>query len=339
MFRDKIRIEVRAGKGGDGSSSFRREKCVPLGGPDGGDGGNGGSVNLIGDGRQSHLGHINRMHYVASDGGNGEGGCRHGKNGQDINLAVPPGTQVWIELMENGPDANNRCGEIKIEKGKTYQLVQDIKDGEKYCLAAGGRGGIGNVHFASPVNQEPSGKKGFPGENKIVQLRLRLAAEFGLVGAPNVGKSSILSCISAASPAIGDYAFTTIMPQIGITKNKLSVIDIPGLIENAHIGKGLGHEFLDHIEKCRALVCVLDATNDPMKQFVMLMNELELHNRDLRRRVKLVLLNKCDLMGPATTDDLEFNLHTIHLSAVTGLGLDQLEVELTKIIAAEAHSA
>jgi GTP-binding protein len=310
MFRDKLRIEVSSGKGGDGASSFRREKHVPRGGPDGGDGGAGGCVYIIAKPECSHLGHLNSMHYRAPNGGNGEGGCRTGRAGEDVIIDVPAGTQIWSD---------------------TNELLCDIEEGQSFCAAIGGRGGVGNARYATSTNRAPTFRKvGQAGEARILNLRLRLSAKFGLIGAPNAGKSSILQAISNASPKIDSYPFTTLIPHIGITENMISVIDIPGLIEGAHLNKGLGHAFLDHIAKCSGLICVLDVADSPDNAFGMLITELRLYNPELVQRVKLIILNKCDLIDDGD-DNYFFGIETISISALHNTNIDKLKERILAI--------
>lgn len=309
MFRDKLRLELTSGNGGDGVISFRREAGVPRGGPDGGDGGDGGSINIVADSNVSHLGHFNRMHYKAEHGANGAGDKCHGRAGADIELCVPIGTQVWIEDT----------------------LIADLERAAKLCIAAGGKGGRGNAHFATAVNRAPRiNTLGTKGVTRVVHLRLRLSAQIGLIGAPNAGKSSLLRALTNATPEVGNYAFTTLTPQIGIMhESKLSVIDIPGLIEGAHLNKGLGHEFLDHIAKCRILVCVLDITDDPWKAFGMLNHQLHMYDASLVKRIKLLVFNKCDMCDAQQTADMgNVEIPYVVVSALTGIGMDALQQQL-----------
>lgn len=388
LFRDKVVIEVASGRGGDGVISFRREKYVPLGGPDGGDGGPGGSVYLVASAQTSHLGHINRRHYRATKGAHGSGSNRTGHSGDDVELAVPVGTQVWecidtrhtntTNTVKDGfggsgvdaePNINTLEHDIntlehnidtlehdintvrydttsnvdlpnlgtyekvveKVERGKRYRLVYDLAKEERFCIAKGGRGGAGNARYATSTNRAPRFRKlGEPGVSKIVQLRLRLAAEFGLLGAPNAGKSSVLSAITNATPEVAPYAFTTINPQIGITSMQVSVIDTPGLIAGAAANKGLGHAFLDHIAKCNTLACVLDITDNPESTYAMLLNELKAYDGTLVDRVKLVVLNKVDLVEkPVITD---YGVETVVVSALTGHGMDTLTQRMRRLI-------
>lgn len=369
MFRDKIHLEVSSGNGGNGVISFRKEKNVPRGGPDGGDGGRGGSVYLIATPIQSHLVHLNKMHYRASHGKNGEGGNRKGHDGENICIQVPLNTQVWVQVGKeeldvllntisqprhkkiafgkvpsevsigtnhltdrqsttNTTHTSIQNPQYKTEKGKYYILLKDLFKPEKYCIAEGGKGGVGNTQYATSTNQAPQFcKQGVPGITRTIQLRMRLAAHFGLIGAPNAGKSSLLRTLSNATPEVASYKFTTINPQIGITPHNSSVIDIPGLIEGAHANKGLGHAFLDHIAKCSTLICVLDITDNPEIAYGMLINELQAFDPELIPRIKLVVLNKIDLLDDSSSHQFsqpDFGVPVIHTSTVNGTGIDQL---------------
>jgi GTP-binding protein len=308
MFRDKVRIEVFAGNGGDGIVSFRREKGVPRGGPDGGDGGHGGGVYIYADPNCSHLGHLRKRHYRAEHGERGGSGGCHGANGEDVVIHVAPGTQV---------------------RNEEHELLFDLEPGQKVCVASGGIGGLGNIKYKTSTHQVPyKCKVGTAGQLGVLRLRLRLNAQFGLIGAPNAGKSSLLNVISNADVKTGEYAFTTIIPNIGMTESKLSVIDIPGLIEGASSGKGLGAEFLDHIAKCSALICILDASDRPDEIFGMLMHELQMHDHNLPDRVKLVVLNKSDL---CEVKDFQCEVDTVSISVKDKTGIEELLRKISAI--------
>jgi len=276
---DTAAIFVGAGDGGNGASSFRREKFVPRGGPDGGDGGRGGSVYLIASPSVSTLLEFsNRRHFRAGRGGNGAGAKKHGKAGENVRVLVPLGTVV-------------QAGD---------EILADLsRSGDEVMVARGGRGGLGNVHFVTSTNQTPTvAQKGEPGEERWLKLELKSIADIGLVGYPNVGKSSLLAAITAAKPKIGDYPFTTLEPNLGVAERDdftFVLADIPGLIEGAHRGVGLGHQFLRHVERARVLLHVVDATvSDPVATYEAVREELELYNPELAGKPEIVALNKID---------------------------------------------
>jgi GTP-binding protein len=331
VFIDKAVIEVEAGRGGDGCVSFRREKHVPRGGPDGGDGGDGGSVILIAD---THLNTLLDFHYKrrykAGSGGHGSGSNRKGRNGKSITLRVPVGTLVY--------DAD------------TGDLLADLsRPGMRFVAARGGKGGRGNAHFATPTRQTPRfAEKGLPGERRTLRLELKLLADVGIVGMPNAGKSTLISRISAAKPKIADYPFTTLVPNLGVVRyqdQSFVVADIPGLIEGAHAGVGLGHQFLRHVERARLLLYLLDvspfATVPPLEAFETLRRELELYNPDLARKPALVALNKIDTLAPDERAALDavrcaieaHGYEVFPISAYTGEGLEALLARLAQRVA------
>jgi GTP-binding protein len=284
-FIDKARISVRAGNGGNGSVSFHREKYVAAGGPDGGDGGRGGSIILQVDDNMSTLMDFRyKRKYVAGNGADGQGARKTGKDGTDLVIKVPRGTLV--------------------RDAETGEIMQDMSGSEPYVLCKGGRGGWGNSHFATPTRQVPRfAKAGLPGEAHDVILELKLLADVGLVGFPNVGKSTLLSVVSKAQPKIANYHFTTLTPVLGVVTmpqgKSFVMADIPGLIEGAWEGAGLGHQFLRHVERCRLLIHVVDVSGsegrDPKEDFAVINRELEKFNPDLAQRPMLVAGNKCDL--------------------------------------------
>src|ERR687885_981277 len=284
MLADRARIEVRAGRGGDGSLSFRREAHVPKGGPDGGDGGRGGDVRLRCDDSLRDLQSFRRRgHYRARRGGHGQGALRHGADGEPLVVHVPPGTQVerW--------------------DGTRYDLV---RPGQEVTIARGGPGGRGNKVFASSVRQAPRlAEKGLLGEEGVVELHLKLLADVGLVGLPNAGKSSLLARLTRAQPKVAAYPFTTLEPVLGTLDTgdrQLVIADIPGLIEGASAGAGLGHDFLAHVERTRLLVHVLDLApvdgSDPAANYTTVERELELHDPRLAALPRLLALSKADLV-------------------------------------------
>ena len=294
MFVDKVRITVCGGRGGDGAVAFHREKYIAAGGPDGGDGGHGGSVILrVNDNLSTLLDFRYKRKYSAQAGVNGQGSNRHGKRGEPLIIQVPRGTVVR--------DAESNA------------IIVDMSTGEDFVIAKGGRGGWGNAHFATPTRQVPRfAKQGTPGQVRDVILELKLLADVGLVGFPNVGKSTLLSVTSNARPKIANYHFTTLYPNLGViyVEEGVSFVmaDIPGIIEGAAEGAGLGHDFLRHIDRCRLLVHVVDVSGsedrDPIEDFDAICEELKNYSVDLSNRPMIVAANKIDLMMPES-DNLE----------------------------------
>ena len=292
MFVDIAKITVKGGKGGDGAVAFHREKFVASGGPDGGDGGKGGDVVLQVDTNLSTLADFRyKRKYTAPSGTNGSSGRKNGKKGEDLIIRVPLGTVV--------------------KDAATGKILADLSDDQPFIAAKGGKGGWGNPHFATATRQAPRfAKSGAPGEEWELSLELKLIADVGLLGFPNVGKSSFISVVSQAKPIIADYHFTTLTPVLGVVSmgegNSFVIADIPGLIEGASDGVGLGHEFLRHVERCRMLVHILDAAGsegrDPIEDFEKINAELEKFNPDLAKRKQIVAANKIDL---ATDEQLE----------------------------------
>ena len=320
MFHDRARIEVRGGRGGDGSLSFRREKYVPKGGPDGGDGGNGGDVVLVADADRRDLSFFQRKRrFQGGRGVHGQGKNTHGADGESIELQVPVGTQV---LDEEG------------------RLIVDLAHpGARAVVARGGPGGAGNKRFARPTQQAPRiAEVGSPGEEATVELRLKLLADAALLGFPNAGKSSLLRRISNAKPKVADYPFTTIAPVLGTVDapdgRQLTVADVPGLLEGAHEGVGLGDEFLAHLERARLFLHVIDATEDAADRFATIGRELEGYGAGLAERPQVVVLNKIDLLDglPGFDVDDPRVLAVIPVSAVTGAGVDELERALFELV-------
>ena len=294
MFVDKVRITVHGGRGGDGAVAFHREKYVASGGPDGGDGGHGGSVILrVNDNLSTLLDFRYKRKYSAQAGANGQGRKMAGKRGENLIIQVPRGTVV--------------------RDAETSQIIVDMSTGEDFVLAKGGRGGWGNAHYATPTRQVPRfAKAGLPGVERDVVLELKLLADVGLVGFPNVGKSTLLSVTSNARPKIANYHFTTLFPNLGViyVDEGVSFVmaDIPGIIEGAAEGAGLGHDFLRHIDRCRLLVHVVDVSGsegrDPIEDFDAICEELHNYSVDLGDRPMIVAANKCDLLPP-DSDNLE----------------------------------
>jgi GTPase len=325
---DTAQIFVKAGDGGNGASSFRREKFVPRGGPDGGDGGRGGSVYLRADPSVSTMLEFqHRRHYKAGRGGNGAGAKKHGKKGEDLVIRVPPGTVV---TSDDG------------------DIATDLRQaGDEVMVARGGRGGLGNVHFATSTNRTPTvAQKGEPAEERSLRLELKTIADVGLIGYPNVGKSSLLAALTAARPKIGDYPFTTLTPNLGVADpDDLAFIlaDIPGLIAGAHRGIGLGHQFLRHVERARVLLHVVDASgDDPVQAYHDVRQELELYNPALAAKPELVALNKVDL--PEVRDRIDELLgqfrdavpdrRVLSVSAHSTRGVPELVAALAETLAA-----
>ena len=298
-FLDQVKIYVKAGNGGDGSPSFRREKFIEYGGPDGGDGGSGGSVILRAEQNLNTLiDYRYQQHHKAKRGNNGSGQNRTGKGGDNLILKVPLGTQVFEE------------------DNKT--LIYDfIKIGEEFIVASGGKGGLGNTRFKSSTNRAPRKfTKGTLGEEFIIWLQLKTIADIGIIGLPNAGKSSLLAAITNANPKIANYQFTTLNPNLGVAtydNKEVTIADIPGLVEGAHKGTGLGTQFLKHIERCKSLLHMIDITNNDLKKcYKQIKNELKNYSSKLSKKRELVVLNKTDLIK---NDDMkkiikDFSKHT-----------------------------
>ncbi|MGZ8562934.1 MAG: GTPase ObgE [Candidatus Limnocylindria bacterium] len=334
MFADQARIFVAGGSGGDGSSSFRREAHVPRGGPDGGDGGSGGDVLLVVDAGMTTLGDLrHHPHHRAKPGGRGAGRKAHGKNAADVVLPVPPGTVV------------RATGEPGAEEASQTVIGELMAPGERLVVARGGRGGKGNVHFVSATHQAPThAQKGEPGQSHWIELELKLIADIGLVGAPNAGKSTLLAALTAATPAVGDYPFTTTQPTLGVIEldeeRRAVIADLPGLIEGASEGRGLGHAFLRHVERTRVLVAVVDgAAADPVGEWRAVANELGEHDPALLRRPMPMVVTKQDLpevhaRWPALRKALRADgAQPIAVSAHTGSGLPELRRALDGALA------
>ena len=320
-FIDHIKIFCKSGNGGRGSSSFRREKFVPKGGPDGGDGGKGGDIILKGNSQLWTLLHLRyTKHLKAENGEGGQGSKKHGKNGKDIVIEVPLGT------IAKSADNDNISIEI-------------LNHDEEKILLEGGIGGLGNVHFKTSTKQAPQySQPGIQGIEEWINLELKVLADVGLVGFPNAGKSTLLSSISKAKPKIGDYPFTTLTPNLGVIpyKDNLSFImaDIPGIIEGASEGKGLGIRFLRHIERNSILLFMIPVTSEVDKEFKLLHIELKNYNKELLEKKIIIAVTKCDLLSEKELKEMKFNLkqEIIKISSVTGYGLENLKDAIWKKI-------
>jgi len=336
VFLDQVELTVAAGNGGDGAATFRREAHVPRGGPDGGDGGRGGSVYLVVDvGQTMLIDYRHKHHFRATHGGRGEGSRRHGKAGPDLELAVPPGTVVF--------DAAS--GDL---------MADLVYPAQRVIVARGGRGGLGNTHFATATHQAPRhAQKGEPGEQRRVRLELRLIADIGLVGLPNAGKSTLLAALTAARPRIADYPFTTLEPNLGVLdlasdderdERRPTMADLPGLIEGASAGAGLGHAFLRHVERTRVLVHVVDiCAADPERDYQVIRDELEARDPRLLDKVTLVAANKMDL-GPDPGVLRAFEAARVRegrqvvlISAAEGSGIAELRAALARLLPSAAE--
>jgi GTPase len=331
VFLDRARVWVRGGDGGDGAATFRREAHVPRGGPDGGDGGRGGSVYLrVDPGETALIDFRFKHHFRAESGGRGSRSRRHGKAGRDLELSVPPGTGVMDDA--------------------TGELIADLVVPEQRVLVArGGRGGLGNVHFATATHRTPRhAQKGEPGEERWLRLELRLIADVGLVGLPNAGKSTLLAALTAARPKVAAYPFTTVEPNLGMLElsdrdpgdvRRPTIADVPGLIEGASAGAGLGHAFLRHVERTRVLAHVVDvASDDPERDFNVIREELRLHDPLLLEKPTVVIANKTDLLtadGPLAafvSARKRESLETIGVSALNGDNVDAVVAALARLL-------
>ena len=328
MFVDKADITVTGGRGGDGSVSFHREKYVPAGGPDGGDGGRGGSVIVRVDDNMSTLMDFKlRRRYAAETGVGGAGRLRSGRGGEDLVIRVPRGTLI----------RDTQSGAI----------IKDMSGDEDFVIAKGGRGGWGNKHFATPTRQTPRfAKPGLPGESREITLELKLLADVGLLGFPNVGKSTLLSVVTRANPKIANYHFTTLYPNLGVVylENDQSFVmaDIPGIIEGASEGAGLGHDFLRHIDRCRMLIHIVDVSGsegrDPADDFEKINEEIRLYNPELATRPMLVAANKCDIADEEAIAAFEKHVtaggyELFKISAATSQGVKELTQRAAAMLA------
>jgi GTPase len=324
-FLDEAKVYIRSGDGGNGCVAFRREKFIEFGGPNGGNGGRGGDVVVeAADGLNTLIDYRYQQHFKAQKGGNGMGSDRHGAGGKDIVMKVPVGTQIFDEDKET--------------------LIHDFtKVGERFVLAEGGNGGFGNAHFKSSTNRAPRhANPGLPGEERWIWLRLKLIADAGLVGLPNAGKSTFLSKVSAAKPKIADYPFTTLHPQLGVVNadgREFVLADIPGLIEGAHEGAGLGDRFLGHVERCRVLLHLVDATCEHAgKAYKTVRAELEAYAETLADKIEIVALNKIDAVDPDELKKQKDRLKRaakktpLLISGVTGKGVPEALRALAAVV-------
>ena len=325
QFIDEARISVKAGDGGNGCISFRHEKYIPKGGPDGGNGARGGSIIIRADRQLNTLLDFKYKHsYQAERGENGRGKDQEGKSGKDVVVKVPLGTLVRDAL-------------------KKKNIIDMVHDGDEVVIAQGGKGGRGNEEFATATNQAPRyAEPGTPGEERELILELKLLADVGLVGFPNAGKSTLISVVSAAKPKIADYPFTTLTPNLGLVRyaegKSFVIADIPGLIEGAHEGKGLGIQFIRHIERTRVLVFLIESiSDDPKKDYQILLNELASYNPAIAKKKKIVALTKMDVVNEADTKKLakiKFGrgVETRPISAVTGYGIRELLDDMWNVL-------
>jgi len=324
-FLDEAKVYIRSGDGGNGCVSFRREKFIEFGGPNGGDGGRGGNVIAEAvNGLNTLIDYRYQQHFTAKNGGGGMGKDRHGAKGADIVLKVPAGTQIYEE------------------DGET--LLADLTDvGQSVVLAKGGNGGFGNAHFKSSTNRAPRhANPGQPGEERTIRLRLKLIADAGVVGLPNAGKSTFLAAVSAAKPKIADYPFTTLHPQLGVVRidtSEFVLADIPGLIEGAHEGVGLGDRFLGHVERCRVLLHLVDGTGEHAgKAYKIVRDELKAYDVELAEKPEIVALNKSDAMTPEQIKEQTARLKRaagktpLVISTATGHGVPEALRALMKVI-------
>jgi GTP-binding protein len=324
VFLDEAEIELRSGSGGDGSATFHREKFVPRGGPNGADGGRGGNVILLADRHQRTLYDVKLRRLFQAGDGTAASGNKMGKNGEDVIIRQPVGTVVYDALTDD-------------------PIIDLNIDGMQYVICKGGKGGLGNIHYTNSIRQAPTfAQKGAPRETLVTRLELKMLADVGLVGLPNAGKSTLLSVVSAATPKIASYPFTTITPNLGVVKvstNSFIMADLPGLIEGASEGHGLGHQFLRHVERTKVLVHVVDAfpvdETDPVSNYRQIEKELELYSDKLAKRPCIIALNKTDLAPQGDVDVIvelfrEEGLEVFPISGVAAKGLDPLLFEIER---------
>ena len=316
-FLDEAKIYLKAGDGGDGCLSFRREKFVEYGGPDGGMGGHGGSIYAVAvKDVNTLIDYRYQQHFKARKGGNGSGANKTGKSSDDIILRVPVGTQI-------------------LDDDKVTEVADLTEEGQVVLLAEGGRGGLGNAHFKSSITQAPRRTtSGIEGQERWIWLKLKLIADIGLVGMPNAGKSTFISAVTNAKAKIEDYPFSTLVPQLGMIKlddKEMVIADIPGLIEDAHLGRGLGDRFLAHVERCSVILHLIDASlEDPVDTYLKIRRELELYDFSLHEKPEVVVLNKSDIVEEETLEKIKKDLESktenkvFVISAATGDGCRDL---------------
>jgi GTP-binding protein len=358
---DHVEFTVRAGNGGNGSVSFRREKYITKGGPDGGDGGNGGSIYFISNPHMTTLiDYAGKDMFEALPGGRGLGKRMHGKNAHDMTITVPVGTVIWAKKVEAPLDAVQATYDVddarSVQKAERFATLKQIRRGafewEKLAdldqpgmsvlIAKGGKGGNGNEHFKSSINTTPMyAEPGGYGEEKYLKLEMKILADIGLVGLPNAGKSTLLSVLTAAKPEIESYPFTTLSPNLGVM-DTLIIADIPGLIEDAHEGKGLGIEFLRHIERCKELVYVISPTDSELedfstdlllKQYEVVRNEVRLYGQGVDDKKRMVVINKIDVLSKEQVKAVvlafeKLGEKTIAISAATQTGIETLKTAI-----------
>jgi GTPase len=324
-FLDQVKIYVKAGDGGNGSPSFRREKFIEYGGPDGGDGGKGGSIILKSEKNLNTLiDYRYQQHHKAQRGENGMGQNRTGKSGEDLILKVPLGTQV-------------------LEEDNKTLIYDFIKSDEKFVAALGGKGGLGNTRFKSSTNRAPKKfTKGTLGEEFVIWLQLKTIADVGIIGLPNAGKSSLLAAITNANPKIANYQFTTLNPNLGVASyddKEITIADIPGLIEGAHEGTGLGVQFLKHIERCKTLLHLIDITNNDLeKSYYQVKNELKSYSPDLLNKKELIVLNKIDLIDDELASEIseefskKINAEILKLSTLEKNSVSKIKAKLISYV-------
>ncbi len=362
MFVDEAKIEVRAGRGGAGSASFRREKFIPKGGPDGGDGGDGGSIFLtVKDTMHGLAGLAGTRLFEAENGEPGRGKRQHGASGESLTLAVPPGTIVYESRAESReskavpPDSSTSVSSADDSDAQNdssaWEQVLDTATfelGKTHLLAKGGKGGLGNVHFATSTNQAPRQfTRGMLGQHRFLRLEVRHIADVGLIGLPNVGKSTFLARISQARPKVADYPFTTLEPHLGVAESgdrRFVVADLPGLIEGASAGKGLGTQFLRHIARTKVLLHLLDAQSpDPLADYTAIRTELGAYDPTLLARPEVIALSRCDTLDEAAQKRVLAKLSkklgpVLPLSSQSGQGVNELLRALATVISEQSNS-
>ncbi|MGB9824016.1 MAG: GTPase ObgE [Candidatus Hydrothermia bacterium] len=317
-FVDLVKIEVKAGDGGDGMVHFLREKFKPFGGPDGGDGGDGGNIYAIGEkSLKTLLDFKYKRYYEAEDGGNGGPYNRAGKKGKDLFIKVPLGSVIY----------DDETGEV---------IGEILEHGQTLLLAKGGKGGRGNARFATPTQRAPRiAEKGTEGERKILRIELKLIADVGIVGFPNSGKTTLLNALVGTNAKVGDYPFTTLTPNLGVYQGedgmRFALVDIPGIIQDAHKGKGLGLAFLRHIERTKVLVFLLDAAaGDPEGQYFKLLDEIRAYNPEILKKPRIAAVNKIDLVENVPSLNLDCEVY--YISALKGIGLEELKQGIEKCL-------